>query len=180
MGALKVGEFRRPRLMVFETGASFKIRDVEVQTFGVPHDAADPCGFTLTAGGVRFGFATDLGSITQDVALAMGGPDVVFIESNHDMDMLAAGPYPAALKRRVAGELGHLSNEAVAEWLKRGLVGTSRVILGQLSKTANDIDLVRLTATEALSRTSTRLQIAGDPSENWTGDNGLSALGSDG
>jgi phosphoribosyl 1,2-cyclic phosphodiesterase len=92
----------------------------------------------------------------------MGGSDVVFIESNHDMDMLAAGPYPAVLKRRVAGELGHLSNEAVAEWLKRGLVGTSRVILGHLSKTANDIDLVRLTATEALSRTSTKLQIAGD------------------
>lgn len=160
LGKLKVGEFRRPRLMVFETGAAFRVQDVQVQTFAVPHVAADPVGFLLTCGGVRFAFATDLGMITDAVSLAMSGADVMCIESNHDEAALMACGHPEPVKQRALSDHGHLSNDECARFLEAGVDGTSLVILTHLSSVANREDICRMTAELAVDGRC-KVQIAG-------------------
>jgi phosphoribosyl 1,2-cyclic phosphodiesterase len=87
------------------------IGEVRVRAFRTSHDAADPVGFVFTApDGTRIGIATDLGVFTAEVAEALSGCAVIGIETNHDHAMLESGPYPAFLKRRIASQLGHLSN----------------------------------------------------------------------
>ena len=128
----------RDRLNVFESGEAFWVRDVDVETFETPHDAADSVGYILSHGESRFGFATDLGFVPRDVADRLRGCGTVVLESNHDPHMLQAGPYPYPLKMRVAGPAGHLSNPDCAAFAA-DLVknGTRTLILAHLSEKNN-------------------------------------------
>ncbi len=148
-GAMKWGEFRRPRVMLFDAGSNFVVNGVEVRTFEVPHDAAGPCGFALEYDGKRFAMATDLGSIPVDAEAALREADVMCLESNHDLDVLAACSYMDVLKRRIAGPLGHLSNAAACEFLAKDLAAKT-VILTHLSESANEPSLCRMTAMEVV------------------------------
>ncbi len=150
-GAMKWGEFRRPRVMLFEAGSNFVVNGVEVRSFAVPHDAAEPCGYALQHNGSRFAMATDLGSITPEVAAGLSGADLVCLESNHDEEALGACGYPDILKRRIAGPRGHLSNAAVCEFIRDGLPWANRIVLTHLSDAANDVELCRMTALEAVA-----------------------------
>ena len=98
------------RLTAFESGDAFRVGETTVRSFATPHDAADSVGYILENGRHRFGFATDLGFVPQSAAALLRGCETVVLESNHDPHMLQAGPYPYALKQRVAGPNGHLSN----------------------------------------------------------------------
>lgn len=141
-----------PRLNILTLGLQCCIGDIEVDPFSVPHDAADPVGFSFRADGVKISIATDLGSITDEVARALRGSHALLLESNHDLDMLKAGPYPWALKRRVMGAYGHLSNDAACQFVREELdTETEVVILGHLSEHNNHADLVRLMGLDALS-----------------------------
>ena len=105
--------------------------------FPTPHDAAGSCGYRLD-GSARFGFCTDLGTVTDAVRAALCGVDCAVIEANHDPDMLRTGPYPIYLKRRIASDHGHLSNEsagALAVYLAEN--GAQQLILGHLSRENN-------------------------------------------
>ena len=85
-----------------------------------------------------FGIATDVGHVTRELVSLLAGCDAAIVEANHCSEMLAWGPYPEHLKRRVAGGLGHLSNRRCAELAER-LVGSrlGRLWLGHLSRTNN-------------------------------------------
>jgi phosphoribosyl 1,2-cyclic phosphodiesterase len=108
-----------------------------VEALPVPHDAPQ-VALRVSAGGRRFAIATDLGQSTRELRAFLGGCDVVFLESNYCPRLLESGPYPPRLRRRVAGGLGHLSNEQTAE-LARALEDTrvSRLVLVHLSRTNN-------------------------------------------
>lgn len=93
----------------------FTIGGIEVRPYTVPHDAREPVQFVLSDGAVRLGVLTDTGRPTPHIAQALSGVDALMLECNHDLDMLMNGPYPAQLKRRIAGGLGHLANAASAE-----------------------------------------------------------------
>ncbi len=128
---------RRFKLPVYMTPGTFKARDlgalpalqlihgyrpfalagIEVQPVAVPHDAREPAQFVLAAAGRRLGVLTDLGSITPHVEGSYQHCDALLLEANHDPAMLASGPYPAALKQRVGGPWGHLSNQQAAAFL---------------------------------------------------------------
>ncbi len=97
----------------------FVIGGLEITPFPVPHDAREPCQFTFSDGARRLGVLTDLGSPTPCVVAALDGCDALVLECNHDPGLLARGPYPPALKARVAGALGHLSNGQAADLLGR-------------------------------------------------------------
>ena len=99
-------------------GRPFEIGDIAVSPFTIPHDAADPVGFVFRAEGVRMGYATDLGYIPPNVKAQLKGVDLLMLESNHDLEMLRDGPYPWQVKQRVLSRVGHLSNEAAAEFLE--------------------------------------------------------------
>jgi phosphoribosyl 1,2-cyclic phosphodiesterase len=140
-----------PGLEYFAAGEPFEIGDVAVSPFTVPHDAADPCGFVFRAEGVRMGFATDLGYVPPNVRAQLQGLDLLLLESNHDLEMLRDGPYPWAVKQRVLSRVGHLSNEAAAEFLEGGYDGQAAyVILAHLSESNNLPELAQVTAERAL------------------------------
>ena len=88
----------------------FSIGDLQIQAYPVPHDAREPVQFVFSDGDVRLGILTDVGSPTQHIVESLNGCDALILECNHDVDMLAKGPYPSYLKQRVGGNYGHLSN----------------------------------------------------------------------
>ena len=156
-------EDAEPRLELFQAGTSFRIGDIEVSSFSIPHDARDPVGFCFRAEGVRVGIATDLGYIPDSLRFHLRAVDVLLLESNHDIEMLKVGPYPWVVKQRVMGRRGHLSNDVVCEYVTRDLDrSTGTLILGHLSEHNNHPEIVRMAAARALARRShsARLVIA--------------------
>ncbi len=141
-----------PSLAFFEAGKRFMVGDIDVEPFTIPHDAADPVGFVFEGDGVRIGFATDLGYMPANARQALRRCDVLLLESNHDTEMLRDGPYPWSVKQRVMSRVGHLSNEAAAEFLERNYDGQAAyVILAHLSESNNLPALARVCAERALS-----------------------------
>lgn len=137
----------------FGAGERFTIGDIGISPFAIPHDAADPVGFTFEAEGLKIGLVTDLGYITELVKQRLRGCHCLIFESNHDLEMLKIGPYPWHIKQRVMSRQGHLSNLATAEFLGETFDGGAQVlVLAHLSETNNHPEIARLTALEALSR----------------------------
>jgi len=161
-----------PKLELFQAGSSFPIGGIDVTSFTIPHDAADPVGFSFRAEGIKISIATDLGYLPDSVRVHLRDSDVLMLESNHDLEMLKVGPYPWSVKQRVMGRMGHLSNEIACKFIREEIdAGTSTLILGHLSEHNNHPEIVRLMATQALDGGSlfTRLVIAeaGKPTENF-------------
>ena len=83
---------------------------------------------------------------------------MLLLESNHDLEMLRDGPYPWAVKQRVMSRVGHLSNDATAEFLQRDYDGGARyIVLGHLSESNNAPELARITAERAINDRMTLL-----------------------
>ena len=140
-----------PAVEFFSAGEEFCIGDIAVTPFTIPHDAADPVGFVFEAEGLRIGLATDLGYMPPNAAIRLRRCDVLMIESNHDLDMLRDGPYPWPVKQRVMSRVGHLSNNAAAEFLEKSYDGQAAyVILAHLSESNNLPELARVSAEHAL------------------------------
>ncbi len=140
-----------PAVEYFQAGTRFSIGDLEICPFTIPHDAADPCGFVFSADGIRMAIATDLGYIPPNVKQALKCTDVLLLESNHDLEMLRDGPYPWSVKQRVLSRVGHLSNDAIAEFLQRDYDGGAHtIVLGHLSESNNAPELARITAERAI------------------------------
>ncbi|MCH7782531.1 MBL fold metallo-hydrolase [candidate division KSB1 bacterium] len=95
----------------FETGDVLDINGIEIKSFPVLHDAAEPVGFSFTSGNKKISYVTDIGSITEQVVDNLKNSSVAVIEANHDVEMLLNGFYPAFLKNRIKGPTGHLSND---------------------------------------------------------------------
>jgi len=170
--AIDWGETQPARLEPFQAGASFQIDDIAVQSFGIPHDAVDPVGFCFAAQGVRIGVVTDLGYIPESIRFHLRGADLLVLESNHDLEMLKVGPYPWAVKQRVMSRNGHLSNDAVSDFIGSDLDGSVRtLVLGHLSEHNNHPEIARLSASQALTARGlgTRLVIASrhEPTETF-------------
>lgn len=141
-----------PRVEHFCAGVPFEVGDIHVTPFTIPHDAADPVGFLLEAEGLRIAFATDLGYLAPNVRMHLKGADLLMIESNHDVEMLRDGPYPWAVKQRVLSRVGHLSNDAVGEYLSQEYDGGARyVVLAHLSESNNLPELARISAERPLA-----------------------------
>lgn len=141
-----------PAVEYFRAGEAFRIGDIDMKPFTIPHDAADPVGFVLETEGVRMGFATDLGYIPPNVKAQLAGVDLLLLESNHDLEMLRDGPYPWSVKQRVLSRVGHLSNDATAEFLEKEYDGQAAyVILAHLSESNNLPELARVCAGRALN-----------------------------
>lgn len=126
------------------------VGDIEIMRFATSHDCAGSSGYTVSANGKKIAaVCTDLGVVTDEVRHAIAGYPAVLIESNHDVEMLRRGPYPAHLKLRIMSERGHLSNNACAAELPRLLEkGTGRFILGHLSRN-NNLPMLALSSAKA-------------------------------
>ena len=141
-----------PKAEQFSAGRGFRVGDIEVMPFTIPHDAADPVGFTFRAEGVKVGFATDLGYMPASVRNHLTGCSILMIESNHDVEMLRSGSYPWSVKQRVMSRVGHLSNDSLAEFFSSDYDGGAEyLILAHLSEENNHPERARLAAEQALS-----------------------------
>jgi phosphoribosyl 1,2-cyclic phosphodiesterase len=150
---------RLAKLEIFSAGRQFQIADITVTPFTIPHDAADPVGFTFRAEGAKIAFATDLGYMPSSVRDHLRRCDVIIIESNHDVEMLRVGPYPWSVKQRVMSRVGHLSNDSLAQFFAEDYDGgASHIVLAHLSEQNNHPEVARRVAENALGRQQTLLQ----------------------
>lgn len=133
LGKIPEGIFREIR-----EDESFLIKDLVVNPFTIPHDAAQPVGYRLECGEHSVGIATDLGKYNEYIIENLQNLDALLLEANHDIRMLQVGRYPYYLKQRIMGDRGHLSNENAGQLLCRLLHDNLKaVFLGHLSKENN-------------------------------------------
>lgn len=127
---------------LFADGSPFAVGDIEVLSFPLPHDAYAPVGFVLACGPARLGIATDLGMPTQLARERLRGCQLLVLEANHDEMLVKSSFRPWALKQRILGHQGHLSNETAAALLA-DIAGDTlqQVFLAHLSKECNNLDL---------------------------------------
>ena len=126
-------EFRK----IIVPGEPVLIGDMEVTAFDVPHDASQPVGYCLRGDGFKAAVATDMGYVTDTVRSLLQDVHVILLESNHDVEMLQNGRYPAALKERVMSSRGHLSNVAAGALLAEIALEEGHIFLGHLSEENN-------------------------------------------
>ena len=141
-----------------EKGKPFQIEDFQITAFDVPHDSVDNSGFFIRFGDHRFTLATDVGSITDEVAHYAGKANHLVIESNYDEEMLHNGRYPYFLKQRISNGTGHLSNRQAAEFLANHCLSHLRNIwLCHLSGDNNNPELAYQTVENRLAEKSVRV-----------------------
>lgn len=116
----------------------FRVAEMEVTAFDVPHDGTDNMGFSINYDHRNFVIATDLGAVTERARHYMSRANYLVIEANYDSAMLACGPYPEYLKARIRTEHGHMDNEDTASFLKEVWnPGMKYIYLCHLSKDNN-------------------------------------------
>jgi phosphoribosyl 1,2-cyclic phosphodiesterase len=150
-------------VQVFGMREPFAIGALTVTPAPVPHDAAQ-VGLVIEGGGCKAALVTDLGEVPAALPALLRGVSVALIESNHDVEMLQRGPYPAFLKRRIASARGHLSNRQAHALLRALPREVATVALMHLSEANNLPELALESARDALAGRATRI-LAAPPRE---------------
>lgn len=137
----------------FYPNENFEINDLKITPFTIPHDAANPCGFTIKkADNHQLSIATDIGHMTNNILKNLEGSEFILLESNYDTEVLKCCKYPFNLKARIAGSTGHLSNnmagKTISYLLKNSNLHTA--ILGHLSKESNFPELAYQTVIDEI------------------------------
>lgn len=158
---------------IFHTGEAFALGDLIVEPFAVPHDAMEPVGFVIGHGGDRVAIVTDIGMPTSLVRERLRNCRAIVLEANHDEQMLMDSPRPWALKQRILGRQGHLSNQRAALLLAE-IAGPQlqRVFLAHLSEECNRQDIAWHACRDALVRAghghvAVSMTFPGHISETW-------------
>jgi phosphoribosyl 1,2-cyclic phosphodiesterase len=156
------GKSPLPECRMIDSHASFAIGSLQIRPFPVPHDAREPVQFAFSDGVHRLGMLTDTGSITQHVVDVLRVCDALVLECNHDSDLLAASNYPPMLKRRVAGNYGHLNNRQAVSLLQQ--IETQQlqhIVAAHLSEQNNRRELVVTALATALNCADDWIGVAG-------------------
>ena len=146
----------------------FVIGDIDITPVAVPHDAREPCQFVFRSANKTFGLLTDLGSITPFVTEQYRHCDALMLECNHDPRMLSTGPYPHALKLRVGGHWGHLSNQQAANLLQA--IDSERLqhlVISHISEKNNTEALARQAVSSVFSAADALLLADQDQGTGW-------------
>jgi phosphoribosyl 1,2-cyclic phosphodiesterase len=107
----KIGKIDISKVNIIENNVCFNVGNIIVNSYSISHDANDPIGYIFEYKNKKISLATDLGYVSEEIIEKIKDTDLLFIESNHDTEMLKAGRYPYYLKRRVLSMEGHLSND---------------------------------------------------------------------
>ncbi|GIO70142.1 MBL fold metallo-hydrolase [Paenibacillus sp. JTLBN-2024] len=146
-----IGKIAEENRVVLGTGEVRDFGTLRVESFGISHDAAEPVGYCFYDGNEKLSVATDLGYMSDKVKQAISDSNVLVLESNHDIEMLRMGRYPWNIKRRILGDMGHLSNEDAGEALSELLTGDlKRTYLAHLSRDHNMMDLAKMTVRDSM------------------------------
>jgi len=145
-------------------GETVAFPEAEVTLLPTSHDCRESAAFHIAGPDGAVGYLTDTGYIIDETGRRLLGADLLVLESNHDVDMLRAGPYPYQLKKRILGEHGHLSNAAAAEYAVKSVrAGTRSILLAHLSDENNTPELALLTVKQALEEAGLSPLLAAAP-----------------
>ncbi|MED4534741.1 MBL fold metallo-hydrolase [Metabacillus fastidiosus] len=147
-----IGEVSTDQKFVFETGKVKSFGSLDVESFGVSHDAAEPMFYVFHHEGKKLTLITDTGYVSDRMKGTIDNSDVFVFESNHDVSMLQMGHYPWSIKRRILSDVGHVSNEDAALAMA-DVIGdaTKRIYLAHLSQDNNMKDLARMSVDQVLA-----------------------------
>jgi len=154
---------RGAKINLFNTGSVFHAGNTDIEAIPVPHDAADTVGFRISTSEGEIAHLTDLGRIPDYLPEKIHDARAVILEFNHDIEMLAKGPYPSFLKERIAGNNGHLSNDTAAGFfIATDTPNLEALFLAHLSRTNNLPKLALSAAQKAFdgNRPETKIIIA--------------------
>ncbi|WP_458411528.1 MBL fold metallo-hydrolase [Schinkia sp. CFF1] len=147
-----IGAIPTEQKFIFDAGTIKTFADIDVESFGVSHDAAEPMFYCFHSAGKKVTIVTDLGYVSDRIKGTIRNSDVFIFEANHDVEMLRMGPYPWNVKRRILSDVGHVCNEDAGLALA-DCIGdkTKRIYLAHLSKDNNIKDLARMTVSQTLT-----------------------------
>lgn len=155
----------------------FKVMDLEVTAFDVPHDGTDNMGFSIEFDGRRFVMATDLGEVTERARFYMGQANYLMIEANYDYQMLRTGRYPEYLKNRIMEDHGHLDNRQTAMFLSEIInPSLTHIFLCHLSKDNNTPQIALRVVRDALEAKGLKVGHAEETLSDRSADVQLAAL----
>ena len=147
-------------LATIDAGRAFKVGDMVVDPFRIPHDTADPVAFRIGIGDRWVGVVTDLGRPTTLVSQKLSSLSVAVLEFNHDIEMLLDGPYAWPVKQRIRSSHGHLSNAQAGELLGESAgAQLEHVVLAHLSEENNHVDKALRHSAMALHRAGVEDQV---------------------
>ncbi|WP_085316032.1 MBL fold metallo-hydrolase [Derxia lacustris] len=159
--ALRLNEEADVDWRVLCSHTAFALGDLQITPFPVPHDAREPTQFTFSDGRSKLGVLTDAGSITACILAMLAGCDGLVLECNHDPDLLAGSAYPSSVRRRIAGDYGHLSNGTAARILASiDRSHLKRLHAAHLSRQNNRAELAAGALAEVLGCTAAEIEIA--------------------
>lgn len=144
-------------LVYIQQTRSFTVKDINVTTFNLSHDASEPVGFSFEKEGKRITVITDTGIILEEMEPIIEDTDLLVLEANHEVNILMMSErYPYSLKNRIRGDKGHLSNESAGQCLLNMLQGRKKegmpkVYLAHLSKESNTPSHALLTVRNILA-----------------------------
>lgn len=159
-GAAKLGNIASENIKIVSEDTDFQVGNIGIKPFSIPHDAAQPVGYSFFINGEKYSLATDIGNMNTNILSNIMGSKKILLESNHDVEMLTCGAYPYPLKRRILGEYGHLSNEVAAKtalYLVQN--GTEHIMLGHLSRENNHPEIAMMETYNLLSQSGVNVGV---------------------
>lgn len=147
-----IGKIAPSNRCIIYAGEPCLVNDLRICPFAIPHDAADPVGYSIFCGDKKVCVATDFGCVTDEIESHLKECDIILLESNHDEGMVQNGGYPLILKRRILGNTGHLSNRTAGALITKIISNKLKYIyLGHLSDENNYPKLALKTVGDILS-----------------------------
>ena len=152
----------------FNNNKEFTLNDITILPFDIPHDAANPCGFTISDFESKLSIATDIGHMTTSILDNIKNSNFLLLEANYEPDVLKCSSYPFHLKERIASPIGHLSNIEAGKTINYlADFGVKNIMLGHLSKENNFPELAYKSVLEQIENKNLNLSVANrfEPSE---------------
>ncbi|MBP1971300.1 phosphoribosyl 1,2-cyclic phosphodiesterase [Virgibacillus natechei] len=155
-----IGKLSLDQKFHFGMGETKTFSDMDIESFGVSHDAAEPMFFTFRHDGKKVALVTDVGYVSEHIKKTVEGANAYIFEANHDVGMLRMGRYPWNVKRRILGDSGHVSNED-AGYALADIIGneTKRIYLAHLSQDNNMKDLARMSVDSLLQERGIKIDL---------------------
>ncbi len=146
-----IGKLSTDQKFSFQMDSVKTFGSLDIQSFGVSHDAVEPMFYCFHQDGKKLVLITDTGYVSDRMKGTIANADAYIFESNHDVEMLRMGRYPWSIKRRILSDVGHVSNEDAALAMD-DVIGdrTKRIYLAHLSTDNNMKDLARMSVTQTL------------------------------
>lgn len=157
----KKSKISENNIFYFNNNKPFTLDDLTIFPFDIPHDAANPCGFSISDSDSKISIATDIGHMTDSILNNLKDSNFVLLESNYEPDVLKCSPYPFRLKQRIASPIGHLSNIEAGKTINYlSNNGVKNIMIGHLSNENNFPELAYKSVLEQIDDKDLHLNIA--------------------